>query len=129
MASTKECKTDLRGHEHVVECIAWAPDVALPHIADTCGIEVSWEGGLPKFPAVHGCERRCLTLQKKKGGPAPGPFLISGSRDKTIKMWDALTGACLMTLVSLPVCVPKLMSVCVPKLVSVCVPKLVSVCA
>lgn len=36
---------------------------------------------------------------KKKGGPAPGPFLISGSRDKTIKLWDALTGACLMTLV------------------------------
>ena len=40
MASTKECKAELRGHEHVVECIAWAPDVALPHIAETCGIEV-----------------------------------------------------------------------------------------
>jgi len=76
VASTKECKADLRGHEHVVECVSWAPDVALSHIADTCGIE------------------------KKKGGPAPGPFLISGSRDKTIKMWDALTGVCLMTLVS-----------------------------
>lgn len=41
MASTKECKADLRGHEHVVECVSWAPDVALSHIADTCGIEVS----------------------------------------------------------------------------------------
>lgn len=41
MASTKECKAELRGHEHVVECLSWAPDVALPHIADTCGIEVS----------------------------------------------------------------------------------------
>ena len=39
---------------------------------------------------------------KKKGGPAPGPVLISGSRDKTIKVWDALTGACLMTLVCYP---------------------------
>ena len=40
VASTKECKAELRGHEHVVECIAWAPDVALPHITETCGIEV-----------------------------------------------------------------------------------------
>ena len=40
MASTKECKAELRGHEHVVEAVAWAPDVALPHIADACGIEV-----------------------------------------------------------------------------------------
>ena len=39
-ASTKECKAELRGHEHVVECISWAPDVALSHIAEACGIEV-----------------------------------------------------------------------------------------
>ena len=32
---------ELRGHEHVVECVNWAPDVALPHVADACGIEVS----------------------------------------------------------------------------------------
>ena len=41
VASTKECKAELRGHEHVVECVNWAPDVALPHVADACGIEVS----------------------------------------------------------------------------------------
>ena len=41
-----------------------------------------------------------IVSQKIKGGPAPGPFLISGSRDKTIKLWDALTGVCLLTLVS-----------------------------
>ena len=40
VASTKECKAELRGHEHVVEAVAWAPDVALSHIADACGIEV-----------------------------------------------------------------------------------------
>ena len=37
-------------------------------------------------------------VQKKKGATL-GPFLLSGSRDKTIKLWDASTGACLMTLV------------------------------
>lgn len=36
--------------------------------------------------------------QNKKSGK-PGPFLLSGSRDKTIKMWDVSTGMCLMTLV------------------------------
>lgn len=41
VASTKECKAELRGHEHVVECVSWAPDVALPHVADACGIEVN----------------------------------------------------------------------------------------
>ena len=36
--------------------------------------------------------------QAKKSGK-PGPFLLSGSRDKTIKMWDVSIGMCLMTLV------------------------------
>lgn len=40
-----------------------------------------------------------LFSQTKKSGK-PGPFLLSGSRDKTIKMWDISTGMCLMTLVS-----------------------------
>ena len=40
MASTKECKSELRGHEHVVECVAWAPDTALPHVAEAVGLEV-----------------------------------------------------------------------------------------
>ena len=105
VASTKECKAELRGHEHVVECVNWAPDVALPHVADACGIEVSTIiiiGStildVSRVPLFYCCY--CYFLQyKKKGGPAPGPFLISGSRDKTVKLWDALTGACLMTLV------------------------------
>lgn len=39
-----------------------------------------------------------VSFQSKKSGK-PGPFLLSGSRDKTIKMWDVSTGMCLMTLV------------------------------
>ena len=98
VASTKECKAELRGHEHVVECVSWAPDVALPHVADACGIEVNTIEDLQFL--MHCSIVATVALQyKKKGGPAPGPFLISGSRDKTIKLWDAITGACLMTLV------------------------------
>ncbi|KAI7795864.1 Lis1a [Triplophysa rosa] len=74
VVATKECKAELREHEHVVECISWAPESAHPTISEATGSE------------------------NKKSGK-PGPFLLSGSRDKTIKMWDISTGMCLMTLV------------------------------
>ncbi|XP_018586185.1 lissencephaly-1 homolog A-like isoform X1 [Scleropages formosus] len=74
VTATKECKAELREHEHVVECISWVPECAYPTILEATGSEV------------------------KKSGK-PGPFLLSGSRDKTIKMWDVSTGMCLMTLV------------------------------
>ena len=38
--STKECKWDLREHEHVVEDVAWAPESANPYITEAAGIEV-----------------------------------------------------------------------------------------
>ena len=38
--ATKECKCDLRDHDHVVEDVAWAPESANPHIAEAAGLEV-----------------------------------------------------------------------------------------
>ncbi|XP_060551694.1 lissencephaly-1 homolog [Ruditapes philippinarum] len=73
VVATKDCKAELREHEHVVECLAWAPEGACPAINEAAGID------------------------NKKG--RSGPFLVSGSRDKTIKMWDISTGLCLFTLV------------------------------
>ena len=55
-----------------------------------------------KRTTAHCCHIFTLVesyLQTKKGGRS-GPFLISGSRDKTIKMWDVSTALCLFTLVS-----------------------------
>ncbi|CAH1230770.1 PAFAH1B1 [Branchiostoma lanceolatum] len=72
VVANKECKAELREHEHVVECIAWAPESCNGHVNEAMGAE-------------------------KKG--RSGPFLLSGSRDKTIKMWDISTGVCIMTLV------------------------------
>ena len=35
-SETKECKMELREHDHVVECIAWAPESATPAINEAC---------------------------------------------------------------------------------------------
>lgn len=41
VVATKECRAELRDHDHVVECIAWAPEVSTPHIAEAADVEVS----------------------------------------------------------------------------------------
>jgi len=74
VVATKECKAELREHEHVIECLAWAPETAHQAIGQAAGNDV-------------------------RKGQRSGPYLISGSRDKTIKMWDVSIGVCLFTLV------------------------------
>lgn len=40
VVASKECKAELREHEHVVECISWAPESAYSTILDATGSEV-----------------------------------------------------------------------------------------
>lgn len=40
VVANKECKAELREHEHVVECISWAPESAHPTISEATGSEV-----------------------------------------------------------------------------------------
>ena len=42
----------------------------------------------------------CVLSVQAKRGLSAGPFIVSGSRDKTIKVWDVAAGVCLFTLVS-----------------------------
>ena len=79
--NTKECKAELREHDHVVECIAWAPEAALPAIKEAASAQAGETSG----------------SNNHTGGETGvvGPFLASGSRDKTIKVWDVSTGQCL----------------------------------
>nr|QBH73854.1 platelet-activating factor acetylhydrolase isoform 1b alpha subunit [Eurycantha calcarata] len=72
--ANKDCKVELRDHDHVVECVAWAPENAAQSINQAAGAD-------------------------NKKGAYMGPFLASASRDKTIKVWDVGTGICLFTLV------------------------------
>ncbi|KAL8602459.1 Positively regulates the activity of the minus-end directed microtubule motor protein dynein [Nucella lapillus] len=74
VVSNKECKMELREHQHVVECLAWAPEASYPAVTEAASMEM-------------------------KNKAQPGPFLASGSRDKTIKFWDVGTGLCLFTLI------------------------------
>lgn len=74
VVTTKECKLELREHDHVVECVCWAPEIATASINAAAGSD-------------------------NKRGVRTGPFLLTGSRDKTIKLWDISTGMCLFTLV------------------------------
>ena len=39
-AASGECKAELREHEHVVECVAWAEESARPAINEASGIDV-----------------------------------------------------------------------------------------
>lgn len=41
VVATKECKAELRDHDHVVETVQWAPLVAVPYIAEAADVEVS----------------------------------------------------------------------------------------
>ena len=40
VVSSGECKTELREHDHVIECVAWVPDTAASFVNEAAGIEV-----------------------------------------------------------------------------------------
>ncbi|KAK6908164.1 nuclear distribution protein PAC1 [Kwoniella mangroviensis CBS 8507] len=77
--SSGETKMELRGHEHVLECAIFAPVNCYPAIRELAG--------LVNPPAGDSRAK------------SPGAFVATGSRDKSIKLWDAISGQCLRTFV------------------------------
>lgn len=69
-----EVKLSFIGHEHVVECAVIAPATTYPHLATLAG------------------------LKKPPPATSPAEYMATGSRDKTIKLWNA-QGTCIKTLV------------------------------
>jgi len=69
--NTGECKHELRGHDHVIECITYAPVNSYQAIRELTGIKEN--------------------IKEE----TPGLYIFSGSRDKTIRLWDTLNGQCL----------------------------------
>lgn len=99
VVATKECKAELREHDHVVECIAWAGEASYPYINEAAGKDVSACPAHSIQPNLPQAQSFCIFILQVKKGQMSGPYLISGSRDKTIKMWDVSTQMCLFTLV------------------------------
>lgn len=71
--SNPEPRRTFVGHENFIECCALAPATSYQFLAPLAGLP-------------------------KRASPGFADFLATGSRDKTIKLWDA-RGACLATLV------------------------------
>ncbi|PCH37737.1 dynein regulator [Wolfiporia cocos MD-104 SS10] len=69
-----ETKMEFRGHEHTVEVVAWAPIAAYAAIREMAG------------------------LPDKDRVKRPGAYIATGSRDKTIKIWETQSGQLLRTL-------------------------------
>ncbi|KAH9928209.1 miller-Dieker lissencephaly protein [Fomitopsis serialis] len=69
-----ETKLEFRGHEHVVEVVAFAPIAAYTAIREL--------GGLPDKDRVK----------------RSGAYLATGSRDKTVKIWDCQGGQLIRSL-------------------------------
>ncbi|KHN74064.1 Lissencephaly-1 -like protein [Toxocara canis] len=84
--SSKECKLTISEHDHVVECIAWAPEKAMAAIKEA---DESHSSG-----KMNGDVSTADGMKVKFG-----PVLVSGSRDRTIKFFDANIGICLFTLI------------------------------
>ncbi|KAF7115791.1 hypothetical protein CNMCM5793_003431 [Aspergillus hiratsukae] len=72
--SSAETKSTFLGHEHVIECVAIAPAASYPHLATLCG------------------------MKKPPPASSSAEFFATGSRDKTIRLWDS-RGNLIKTLV------------------------------
>ncbi|KAM6533990.1 Lissencephaly-1 [Fusarium falciforme] len=72
--NTPETKMVMIGHEHCVECCAFGPPSSYQHLATMAG------------------------LKKAPPASSTAEFMATGSRDKTIRLWDS-RGTCIKTLI------------------------------
>lgn len=82
---TGESKVEFRGHEHVVECLTFAPATAHETIKELLASAAD---------AKTAAAAAAAPVAPKNPDQA---YLLSGSRDRTIKLWDTVTGQCVYT--------------------------------
>mmetsp|Transcript_1399 Transcript_1399/g.1793 ORF Transcript_1399/g.1793 Transcript_1399/m.1793 type:complete len:200 (+) Transcript_1399:175-774(+) len=81
----------MRGHDHVVECVAFSSKEADKAIAGRTEMLSNINPNQEEKDANVNDE----AISKSSYG---GAHLVSGSRDKTVRIWQVQTGACLMSL-------------------------------
>eukprot|EP01134_Creolimax_fragrantissima_P004913 CFRG4913T1 len=92
---TGECRLELRGHEHVVECVAFA--IPKAHAA----IEALVSGGVGSNSTTSKINTGSSDSSQNTSNTrsaAVNRFVATGSRDKSIRLWDAANGKCITTL-------------------------------
>lgn len=89
--STGQCVQTLRGHEHVVESVCYGkkPLTAanIMKASTTDGAMVS-----ASIDTITASASRPVEVSSEEYN-----YLCSGSRDRSVKLWDSMTGQCLMT--------------------------------
>lgn len=81
-----KCIAELREHTHVVETVSFAPEAARLAIVESLG-----SAGVLGTGGGDGAVAE---------GEVPSQvYLVSGSRDKTVKLWEALTQQCILSFV------------------------------
>src|SRR5688572_27777591 len=76
----------MREHSHYIECLAFSP--ASLNTYETPDVRTPFPSDSPPWQG-----------KTYKGKAGSGGFLASGSRDKTIKIWETATGICITTLI------------------------------
>ncbi|OCH86891.1 dynein regulator [Obba rivulosa] len=111
-----EAKVDLRGHDHTVEVVVFAPASAYPSIRELAGIPDTDRSRRPGAYAATGSRDKTIKIWDTQSGQLlrslaghdnwvralvfhpTGKFLLSASDDHTIRVWELATGRCVKTI-------------------------------
>ncbi|KAJ1953067.1 Lissencephaly-1 [Linderina pennispora] len=97
-AGSGECKMDMRGHENVVEIARFAPVSAYVCLRKLAGLPPVKATHAPAAAAVNGTGGTANGVPPNPAN-APGLFVMSAARDKTLRLWDSTSGQLLHTFV------------------------------
>ena len=98
---TAECVRTLRGHENVVESVAFSSGKADILLRKALAARAVNGTTATVAAAAAGADAGSGTGESKSGPGESGPggqYILSGSRDRTVRVWEAATGVCVSSI-------------------------------